>query len=52
MFDNGLLLTLNSDDILLFNVNLSEEYFNLYSLNIFNEAELDKIRQTGLRRFS
>lgn len=51
MFDNGLLLTLNSDDTLLFNVNLSEEFFNLYSLNIFNETELDKIRQVGLRRF-
>ena len=51
MFDAGLLVTLNSDDVLLFNTGVSDEFLNLYDLKIFDENELDIIRKNGLRRY-
>lgn len=50
MFDSGLKVTLNTDDFLLFNQSISEEFLNLYLLKIFNDIELDAIRILGLRR--
>lgn len=51
MFDAGLNVTINTDDMLLFNTGISEEFLHLYDLKIFNGKELDIIRKNGLRRY-
>ena len=50
MFDDGLLITINSDDVLLFYSSVSDEFLHLYNSKVFNENELDIIRKNGLRR--
>jgi hypothetical protein len=35
--------------ILIFNQTVSQEYLNLYNANLFNENELNSIRETGLK---
>ena len=48
LFDHGIRVTLNSDDILVFNQSVSEEYLSLYRAGLFTPEELDIIRQYGL----
>lgn len=47
--DNGIIITINSDDIMLFNQSVSEEYLNLYQANQFSANELNIIRENGLK---
>ncbi len=48
LFDHGIRVTINSDDILVFNQSVSEEYMSLYRSGLFTPEELDIIRQYGL----
>jgi len=48
LFDKGILITINTDDLLLFNSGASEEYVYLYKLGLFNEDELNEIRNNSL----
>lgn len=44
LFDKGISVTINTDDLMLFNSGVSEEYLYLYRLGLFNEDELNEIR--------
>ena len=48
LFDNGVLVTINSDDIMVFDASVSEEYQNLFDAGLFSAEELDSIRLFGL----
>lgn len=47
LFDYGVLLSINTDDLLIFNSTISEEYLKLYHAGMSAEA-LNIIRQNGL----
>ena len=47
LFDAGVAVTINTDDISVFGQNLSEEYLHLYRVGLFDASELEQIRQTG-----
>ena len=42
-------MTVNSDDMLIFDQSVSQEYMNLYNAGLMTAAELEHIRLTGLR---
>lgn len=46
--DAGIRITLNSDDIMIFNQTVSEEYLNVFKSGLFSSTELDAIRVFGL----
>jgi adenosine deaminase len=48
LFDKGIPITINTDDLLLFNSGVSQEYLYLYKLGIFDEDELNEIRKSSL----
>lgn len=48
LFDHGIRVTINSDDILVFNQSISEEYLSLYRAGLFAPEELDIVRHNGL----
>ena len=48
LFDSGITLSRNTDDLLLFNSGVSEEYLYLYKSGVFNEDELNEIRHMSL----
>lgn len=48
LFDSGIKLSINTDDLLLFNSGVSEEYLYLYKSGVFNEDELNEIRHMSL----
>jgi len=48
LFDYAIPITINTDDLLIFNQNISQEYFNLFNCNLMTAKELDTIRETGL----
>jgi adenosine deaminase len=48
LFDKGISVTINTDDLLLFNSGVSEEYLYLYRLGLFDEDELNEIRKNSL----
>ena len=48
MFDYGLIVTLNTDDELIFGSSLFNEYLLLYKNNVFNIEELYEIIKNGL----
>ncbi len=47
--DNGVEITINSDDIMIFNQSVSDEYLNLYHSKLFSINELEILRQNGLQ---
>ncbi len=49
IYDKGIKLTINTDDLLLFDSGVSDEYLKLYNEGVFNEDELDIIRQNSLK---
>ncbi len=49
LFDNGVKVTVNSDDILVFNRSVSEEFLALYRAGLFSAEELDLIRINGIK---
>ena len=48
LFDAGIDVTVNTDDILFFNNTVSEEYLLLYTSGLFSAEELNIIRLNGL----
>lgn len=48
LFDNGIKVTINSDDVLIFDSNVSDEYLKLFQESVFEAKELDLIRLNGL----
>jgi adenosine deaminase len=48
LFDHGVDVTINTDDVMLFNAGNSEQYLRLYRSGLFSAGELDTIRQNGL----
>ncbi|MYA72705.1 amidohydrolase family protein [Candidatus Poribacteria bacterium] len=48
LFDNGVSVTINTDDLMIFGQSVSEEYRNLYQADIFSAEELDNIRCASL----
>ena len=48
LFDNGVPVTINTDDLIIFGQSVSEEYRNLYQAGVFSAQELDDIRRASL----
>ena len=48
LYDNGIKVTINTDDMLIFDQSVSEEFFNRYNAGVFNSTELNEIRKNGL----
>lgn len=52
LFDNGVPVTINTDDLIIFGQSVSEEYRNLYQASVFSAQELDDIRHASLTSFA
>ena len=48
LFDNGVPVTINTDDLMIFGQSVSEEYRNLYRAGVFSAQELESIRRASL----
>jgi hypothetical protein len=48
LFDAGVIVTVNTDDVLVFGQDVSEEFLNLFRAGLFSADELDAIRLSGL----
>ena len=48
LFDNGVPVTVNSDDPMIFDQSVSDEYRSLYRAGVFSADELDDIRRASL----
>ena len=48
LFDNGVPVTINTDDLMIFGQSVSEEYRNLYQADVFSAQELEDIRRASL----
>lgn len=48
LYDYAVPVTINTDDLLIFNQDISQEYFNLYNCNLMTVDELNEIRERGL----
>ena len=46
---SGVDVTINSDDVLIFDSDVSKEYLRLYEAECLTAEELDDIRKKGLR---
>ena len=49
LYDAGIQVTVNSDDILVFDQTVSEEFLNLYNAGVMTAPELDEIRLRTFR---
>lgn len=49
LYQNGIEVTINSDDILIFDSDVSKEYLRLYNSKTLTAEALDEIRLNGLR---
>lgn len=52
LFENGIPVTVNTDDLLIFDSSVSEEYMKLYVNKVLSIEELEVIRQTGLNTYT
>ncbi|MGB8682549.1 MAG: hypothetical protein WCD12_06675 [Candidatus Binatus sp.] len=48
LFDAGVRVTINTDDMAMFGQSVSHEFLNLYKAGCLDEKELDQIRENGL----
>lgn len=48
LFDAGVTVTVNTDDVLVFGSSCSEEFLKLYQAGVMSAAELDQVRLNGL----
>ncbi len=48
LYDNGIPVTINTDDLMIFGQSVSEEYRNLYRAGVFSPKALDEIRRASL----
>ncbi|MBV1924028.1 MAG: hypothetical protein KUG68_08380 [Flavobacteriaceae bacterium] len=49
LFDYGIKLTVNTDDLILFDATVSDQLINLYENNIFSFEEIDLIRKNAFK---
>ena len=49
LYRSGVDVTINSDDILIFDSDVSKEYLRLYESGCLKAEELDNIRNSGLK---
>lgn len=52
LFDAGVAVTINTDDLAIFNATVSEEYLNLFNSKLFTKDELNEIRIGGLTSYN
>ena len=52
LYRNGVDVTINSDDVLMFDSDVSKEYLRLYESGCLSAEELDDIREKGLKRIA
>ncbi|MDE2868138.1 MAG: adenosine deaminase [Chloroflexota bacterium] len=52
LYDHGMDVTINTDDLMIFGQSVSDEYLNLYRAGVFTPEELEEIRLRSLRRQS
>ena len=50
LYRSGVDVTINSDDVLIFDSDVSKEYLRLYQSGCLNAEELDDIRNNGLKK--
>ncbi len=50
LYDNGVTVTINTDDLIIFGQSVSEEYLNLYTAGVFSAKELNDIRLASLSK--
>ena len=50
LYRNGVDVTINSDDVLIFDSDVSKEYLRLYQSGCLSAEELEDIRRNGLRQ--
>lgn len=48
LYDNGVPVTINTDDPMIFDQSVTDEYRNLYRAGVFSARELDDIRRASL----
>jgi len=48
LYHNGIKVTVNTDDMIIFDASVSDEFFNLYNAGVLNPTELNEIRENGL----
>lgn len=48
LYDHGVSVTINTDDLLIFNSTVSQEYLKLYQTGLMTAEELNSIRENGL----
>ncbi len=48
LYDHGVAVTVNTDDLLVFGQSVSDEYLNLFRAGVFTAEELDGIRMASL----
>lgn len=49
LYDHGVRVTVNTDDVAIFDQGVSEEFLNLYRTGNWTAQEIDEIRENGLR---
>ena len=47
LMDNGVRVTVNTDDVIIFGQKSSDEFFNLYETGLYSPEELDEVRLNG-----
>ena len=52
LFDHGVEVTVNTDDLMIFGQSVSQEYMNLFKAKVFSADELEDIRIASLRTLS
>ncbi len=52
LVENGVRVTINTDDLLIFDSSIENEYLRLYSAGTLSAEELDEIRRAGLAKYS
>ncbi len=48
LYDAGVIVTVNTDDVLVFGQGVSDEFLSLFEAHLFNADELEEIRLAGL----
>ena len=52
LVENGIQVTINTDDLLIFDSSIENEYLQLYRAGTLNAEQLDGIRRTGLAKYA
>ena len=49
LVDNGVRVTINTDDLLIFDSSIENEYLRMYCAGTLSAEQLDEIRRVGLK---